>query len=807
MEADAAPSLDARAALTSGRDMWSTAACEPLGIQSVRMSDGPMGIAGGRVDERDIALLTPSPTALGASWDPDLVFKVGGLVAVEARQRGVDLVLAPNVNLARSPLTGRLFEMFSEDPYLTGALGGAWISGLQAGGVGAAVKHFVANDSETDRHAMNSVVDEATLRQVYLQPFEHAVRAGAWTLMTAYNRINGEWCSGARRLLTDVVKGEWDFDGVVLSDWFGTHDTIADAEGGLDLEMPGPARRFGPAIAQAVREGDLSAERLDDAVARVARLAGRVANRPAAPTMTSEDRLALLERATIEGFVLLRNEGLLPLAPGSGRIAVIGPNALTPCLQGGSFARIAVDPDRPDPVAAISARFGTYTVTAARGLASDSRLPPLHRCDIRTADGEKGVLLEILNEGGDVVFSEVRDTSLLIWFAEMPGLGRLDQSGGLRIRTRFTAHKSGTHRFLFGGTGVTRFLIDGIEVGSHDPQVAPADIMGALMRGDSAAFSRDLQTGDAVDLEYVMRFEPARAQGVWFGCAEPEPAEMTAEAIALAREADAVVLIVGESQDAALESVDRTTTHLAPAQVALIESVCAANPRTLVVVNAARPVAMDWAALPAAILQVWFPGQEFGPALAKVLAGDEEPGGRLPLTFAAAEADYPVFDLTPDAAGDLNYNEGDAIGYRGLLVAGKASRYPFGFGLGYADIVLTKADVAGDAVEPTFSAMVENRSARSGKVVVQLYMEPVDQDGAFLAPRLVAFSAARIAPGSVETLTLSPDTLARRVWDVSQACWQAPRDGCRYTLGLSSEDRRFQFTVGDDQTARISVIG
>lgn len=789
-------SLDDRAALTSGRDMWSTQPCEVAGAASVRMGDGPMGIASARIDERDIALLTPCPLALGASWNPELTWAVGELVAQEARARGINVVLAPNVNLARSPLAGRLFELFSEDPFLAGTMASGWIGGLQHQGVGATAKHFVANDSETDRHSMNSVVDEATLREVYLQPFEHCVRAGVWAVMTAYNRVNGTWCSSAEPLISDVLKREWGFDGVVLSDWFGTHDTVGDAGAGLDLEMPGPARHLGPAVAEAVRDGRISERRLRDAAQRVLRLAERTAAGPQTSPMTLADSRALLERATIEGCVLLRNEGLLPLTPGSGSLAVIGPNAATPCLQGGSFARIAIDPTRPDPLEAITARFAGTEIHHARGLAPDTRLPPLHACDIHAPDGEAGVLLEIRDEAGNSVFSEVRNTSLLIWFAEMPGFGRLDKSGALHIRTRFVARKSGVHRFLFGGTGTTLFTIDGVEVGLHDPQIAPADIIGTLTRGDSARVERTLEADEALALEYTMHFAPARAQGVWFGCAEPQADDELALALATARAADSVVLIVGESQDAALESVDRSTTQLAAAQVALIDAVCAVNPRTLVVVNAARPVAMDWADKAAAILQVWFPGQEFGPALARILAGDAEPGGRLPVSFAVVEAEYPAFDLTPGAEGELVYHERSAIGYRGLLAAGTPARYPFGHGLGFADIDLSLADVLDAGEQPVFRAVLRNHSDREGRAVVQLYIEPEAVDGTLGVSRLAGFRAVNVAAYSEAEVTLFADPLARRLWDQDAGDWHEPGTRSRYTIGLSAQDRRFTFAPG-----------
>jgi len=774
--------------------MWSTAQDAGLPIESVRMADGPMGIASGRVDEREISLLTPCPTALAASWDRDLIAQVGTLVGGEARQRSVDVVLAPNVNLVRSPLAGRLFEMFSEDPYLTGALAGAWIGGLQRQGVGAVAKHFVCNDSETDRHSMNSIVDETSLREVYLQPFGRCVEAGAWAVMAAYNRINGTWCSAASDLIGGVVKGEWGFDGIVMSDWFGTHG-VEDAAAGLDLEMPGPARHLGVGLAAQIDAGHLEEERLDDAVERLTRFAAR-AKAGRESTCAPSDPVAaraLLEAATVAGTVLLKNDGVLPLAPDSGTIAVIGPNATQPCLQGGSFARIAIEPGRPTPLQAITARFGA--VAHAEGVAVESRLPPLHQQTITAPGGERGVLVEILGAQGEALFAEVRDTSLLIWLAEMPVFGRLDKPGGIRVRTRLVAAADGVHRLYFGGTGLARLFVNGEEVARRDPKIAPADIMGALLRGDSDHIDRELRTGEALDLEYLMTFEPARAQGIWYGCRPPEPADRFAAAIETARNTSAAIVIVGESQDSALESVDRSTTGLASSHVALIEAVCAINPRTVVVVNAARPVAMPWADKAAAILHVWFPGQEFGPALASVLSGDAEPGGRLPLTFARNESDYAAFDLTPDAQGNLVYHEGLSIGYRHLVSSQTPAQFAFGHGLGYADIHLTHAErvVPSEDAAPRFLLRLENVCDRAGKAVVQLYFEPLRGDGAFAPIRLVGFASVKVEAGQIAEVILTPDEIACRLWNEETHSWRPFDLRGRYSVGISADERPYRF--------------
>jgi len=271
-------SVAEKARLTAGMGMWSTHPIPHSTLGSVTLSDGPMGITGGRVDERDIALLSPCGLALGASWDRQLVSRVGDVIGEEALRTGTQALLAPNLNLLRSPLAGRAFELFGEDPRHIAELGAAWIDGVQRQGVGCIVKHMVCNDSETDRRTMNVVVDEATLREVYFWPFEVAASRGVWGMLTAYNRVNGIYCAEQHQAISQWLKRDLDWDGLVMSDWFGTQNGPASFRAGLDLEMPGPARHMGDHLLPALMDTDSDARRLDDAAARLARLAERVSH-------------------------------------------------------------------------------------------------------------------------------------------------------------------------------------------------------------------------------------------------------------------------------------------------------------------------------------------------------------------------------------------------------------------------------------------------------------------------------------------------------------------------------------------------
>ena len=781
--------LDQAALLTAGAAMWATPAVPEAGIPAFTMSDGPMGIASGKVDERDIARLSPCATALGASWDVDLARRIGTLVGQEAVERGIDMVLAPNVNLARSPLAGRAFEYFSEDPLLAGVLGAAWIGGLQSTGTGSCAKHLVCNDSETARDTMNAVVDERTLREVYLLPFEFAARAGCARMLAAYNRVNGSYCAEQHHVLTEVVKGEWGYQGVIMSDWFGTHSTAPTLAAGLDLEMPGPARFLGAKAAAAVCEGSLAENRVHDAAARVANTAKRVTG-PKSQPLAADTVTALLEEAAAAGMVLLRNEGaLLPLDPASIQtLAVIGPNAAAPCFQGGTFAKISVRPDLASPIDAIRARFAPHcTVLFEPGVDPAPRLPFMPVAPAQNiGDGcTSGMTLEYFASpdcSGVPLTRETRDTNSLVWFAGMHDQARFSAGGSIRASGRFTATKTGTHRFHLGATGVSRMLVDGREV-LTTTECPPGDTMGVLKAGDSESAPVELAAGQAVEVVAEFTFTGARVHGLWYGIRAPGSGEELLDAAEeAARKADAVVLIVGETSDSSVESKDRPDTRLAAGQLELIARVTAANPRVAIVTNVGHAYDASWEDKAAAHLATWYPGEGFAAALAAVLAGDREPGGRMPVTIARSEADYPGYDLKPQADGTLPYTEGTRIGYRGVMAAGKTARHTLGAGQGYARFEWSHPAITPEGVSIT----VTNLSGRAGAEVVQVYRDTPE-------PSLIGFTKVRLEPGEAARVTVPLTRRRLSVW--SDDGWQLLAGGVAVRIARNAEDSGFMLAL------------
>ena len=781
--------LEDAAALTAGATMWSSVAMPDAGIVSFTMSDGPMGIASGKVDERDIARLSPCATLLGASWDEDLVRRIGALVGQEAVERGVDAVLAPNINLARSPLAGRAFEYFSEDPLLTGVLGACWIRGLQSTGTASVAKHLVCNDSETARDTVDVQVDERTLREIYLLPFEFAADAGCAGMLAAYNRVNGDYCAEQHHILTEVVKGEWDYRGAIMSDWFGTHSTAPTLNAGLDLEMPGPFRFLGPKAADAVEKGEVPASRVAEAARRVARLASDATGTKTRPYGDEEAR-ELLAEAAAAGFVLLKNEGdLLPLDPASaGRIAIIGPNSAAPCFQGGTFAKISVRPDLPTPEQSVRARYEAASeIVFAPGVDPAPRLPFMEVTPAKDiGDGAaSGMTLEYFPTSdcsGEPQTRETRDTNSLVWFTGMHDQVDFAKGGSIRASGSYRAKKDGEHRFHLGATGKARMFVDGRPVVATT-ETPPGDTMGVLKSGDSEGAAISLSAGQSVEITVEFPFEAARVHGLWYGIREPGSVEdMLREAEEAAAGADAVLLFVGETSDSSVESKDRPDTLLPAQQLTLIDRVCAANPRTVVIANVGHAYDASWEDKAAAHLAVWYPGEGFAAAIAAVLAGDMEPGGRMPVAIAREEGDYPAFHLKPDGDGKLFYREGTQLGYRGIAAAGKSARHTLGAGQGYTRFAWEDAQVEDGGI----SVLVRNIGTRAGSDVVQVYRDLPET-------ALVGFAKVTLEPGASQRVRVGLP--ARRFARWTDIGWAVPSGAVDVRVARDAADQGLALSI------------
>jgi beta-glucosidase len=675
------------------------------------------------------------------------------------------------VNLHRHPLGGRHFECYSEDPILSARLAVAYVRALQARGVAATVKHFVANDTEFQRHTISSDVPERVLRELYHVPFEATVHdAGAWAVMSSYNKINGTYAAEHEALLAGTLRGDWGFDGTVISDWFGTQSTAPSALAGLDLEMPGPPVHYGSALAGAVESGEVAADVIDEHVRRLLTLATRAgAGTPtrAAATTTVEERRALSRQLVSSSFVLLKNEGpVLPfeLSPGQ-TLAVIGPNAASTAIQGGGSARV-------NPVAvrsvfqALRDRLtpaGVHVVHE-RGCITWSSTPAL----------EGAFRLEYFaGTGFDAEDFEpvVRhsDDARLGSFTWLGSPGRSDSGLSasnwvMRAHVTVVPEDDGPWTFSLAQVGTARLLVDGTVV--IDARGEQARGQGFFGFGSEEAFGTiELQKGHSheVVVEYTKQ-AGVPLGGLMIGAIPPvaDDDELLRRAEMLASKADAVVCVLGTSAEWETEGHDRSSMDLPGLQDQLVRRLVLANSRTCVLVNAGSPVTMDWADDVAALAQIWFAGEQAGEGVADVLLGEADPGGRLPTTVPRRIEDTPAFPYYPGSDGHAPYGEGLLVGYRHYDTRFVEPRFAFGEGLSFSTFALSDLEVSvvgaigNEPLQPglegpplvRLTLTVHNTGGRTGSEVVQVYVRRLDRRSDEPEQQLRAFEKLSLGAGA-----------------------------------------------------------
>ncbi len=644
---------DQKAQILAGASFWRTIGIPKAGIEAQTLSDGPHGLRKqqGVADNMGLnssipATCFPTASALACSFDADLLREVGRALGEECRKEDVSVLLGPGVNIKRSPLCGRNFEYFSEDPLLAGALASAYIQGVQAQGVGTSIKHFAANSQEKARMISDSVVDERTLNEIYLRPFELAVRtAQPWTVMTAYNRLNGSYCSENPRLIQDKLRGEWGFKGACVTDWGALSDSVASVNAGLDLCMPGPRVDHSAAVARAQAHGKLAEGALDAAAAHVVELGLRHAHGRTEPyTCNMVEHARLARRAAASSAVLLKNEGALPLVPDV-HVAVIGAFAKKPRYQG----------------------------------AGSSKINPFDLDDAWSS---------LLAAGVRATFS----------------LGYESQSGST---------------------------------------------------------SEDLL----------------------------QHAEETA------READVAIVFAGLPDRFESEGYDRTSMGMPAGHCLLIDRVCAANPRTVVVLCGGAPFDMPWRDKPAAILLMYLSGSQGGEAIADLITGRVSPSGKLAETWPERVGDTFLGSDFPVREREVLYREGLYVGYRYFEALDVRPAYPFGHGLSYARFAYGDVSVTCDDGQLTAHVPVRNVGSCDAAETVQIYVSP-QAPTVFYAPQALAgFAKATIPAGAERLVSVPLDGHAFGYWDVAHTCWRVDAGCYDVRAAASSADVRSTCTI------------
>ncbi len=804
-----------KVALTHGNSTMTVAANPAKGIPTeFTISDGPFTV---RADLRresfahlrrdddltDASTVFPSLSALASTWDPDLARRFGEAMGAEARDRGKDMVLGPGVNIARTPLCGRNWEYLGEDPCLAARFAVPIVQGMQSKDVAACVKHFAVNGQERNRQGVDERPDERTLREIYLPAFEAAVKeGGALTVMNAYNKLNGTFCSHNAYLNRSILKGEWGFPGLVVTDWGSLHGTVEGALGGTDLEMNAgrSIRFFKEPLLKAVREGKVPEARLDDMARRVlyvqAKL-GKLDGRPRAEgARNTPEHRALAREIAADGMVLLKNDrALLPLeAKNLRRVLVVGQNAVARQCPGGWSAE-GKPPYEVTPLEGLKAALPGVEVVYAPFPAPSTAFAALPDAVLLEENPSKTNDTGMRDMGWAwerFANDRLEGAPVARGFVRAPALPAKEKGTdfSVRWRTRFRAPETG--RYVFGLTcdDGARLLLDG------KPLIDEWQ--------DGAARTRSAEVTLEAGRDYALTLEYRQAGGdaaLAFGWRLPSEAGADYSAlVAEARRADAVLLFTGtrhgHGRALECEGDDRPDMRLLPQDDAAIRALVGVNPRTAVILHAGSPLALPWADRAHTLLLMSYSGQEAGNALADVLLGRREPAGRLPCTWPKRLEDSPAHALGDYARDVAHHKEGLLVGYRWFDAKGIEPLFPFGHGLGYATFAFGAPEVAMEGDGVTLRVPVANVSARPGAAVVQVYAEPPAEGAVARAPRqLRAFAKLRLTPGETQTatLTLAPRDFA--YWDVTLPGWRREAGIFTLAVGASSRDLRQRVAV------------
>ena len=788
--------LKEKVAFLSGIDNWHTSAVERLGIPSITMTDGPHGVRLNQPEANRIygpATSFPTGVSMASSWDPELIERVGEALGEETRAMECDILLGPCVNIARHPLAGRNFESYSEDPYLAGRIGIGFVKGVQSQGIGTSLKHFACNNQETERGRGSSEIDERTLREIYLPAFEAIVKeANPWTVMCAYNRINGVYASQNNHLLNDILKEEWGYEGVVISDWGANHTTVESVAGGLDIEMPGPAKYYGNLLVEAVNNWQMDEKVIDASVRRILKMIFKT-SKLSAPSMLPKGSLNTPEHQTLarelaeQSMVLLKNEGqILPLnLSGVRRIAVIGPNAAEASIGGGGSSFLE-PPYRISPLAGLKAKLGSQVqVDYEPGCDNLVDLPPLK--DNYVTGGLSAQYFNNPSFEGSPAAERIESKMEFWWFEHGPipefhGPFSGRWSGSLSVPT------SGNYTFCLINTGISRLYLDGKLLVEKSMENNPAPFpVGRSTVEVKLANDKPYQ----LTLEFVKPASDrlAHLRLLFAFTPKAEEDDRLARAVKLAKESDIALLFVGNPEGYESEGNDRPNIDLPGRQNELIAAVAAANPRTIVVLYSGVPVAMPWLDDVPALLDGYYPGLEGGHAVANVLTGEVNPSGKLSVTFPKKLADTPAFINFPGNR-QVYYGEGIFVGYRYYDQREIEPLFPFGYGLSYTQFELSDFQVMNyvNPDEPVHASVkVKNIGKVKGKEVVQLYV--TDKLSSLPRPpkELKGFKKVSLAPCETMTVDFYLDQRAFAFYDPQSSDWIVEPGEFELLIGCSSK--------------------
>jgi beta-glucosidase len=802
--------LDEKVSLLSGFNSWYTNKIEKKNIPSIKMSDGPNGVRGDSNSGKSSACF-PCAISIGSTWDLSLIKDIGIALGEEAQAKDVDVLLGPTINIHRHPLGGRHFESFSEDPFLTGKIATNYVQGVQSKNVAACLKHFVGNDTEYERHSISSNIDAQTLREIYLLPFEMGIKEGnAKVVMSAYNKLNNIFCSSHQELLIKILKEEWGFDGYVVSDWGAALETIENANGGLDLEMPGPSNVWGKALIDAVEASEVSEKLIDDKVKRILTVA-EFSNRFQKSEIRAEQAIdqpqhrLLLRKAAADGMVLLKNEGSLPLKKNIKKLAVIGPNALEAQIIGGGSASL-----RPHyqihPLEAAQERLGHETeILYSKGCHTHKYLPKINE---ELMEEKDGFLVEYFdgNQFDKNLILEERLTGSKFWVFEGFAKDVISKEERPDISVRFScAYKpdiSGLHEFEIFGIGKCRLLIDGNELIDNWTSMDPGEAFFTFGSASKKGVI-NLQKGEAYKIEVQYKFEGS-FPAVYIGCQAPDDVDIFQEALETASHADDVILIVGTNSDWETEGNDRADFNLPANQNKLIEAILEVNQNTVVVINTGSPIHMPWEKKAKAIIQTWFAGQEFGNALVDILSGEVNPSGKLPTTFPVKIEDTPAYKNYPGKDLQMNYDEKLLVGHRWYEANSMKPLFCFGHGLSFTSFNYQNLEVTtGSDFVVTCKFEIQNTGDISGLEIAQCYVGFASPLPGEPYKTLQGFIKEEIGANELKKVEIKLRPRNFSYWSVETNTWQIREGSYQILIGSSSENILLQTNINLEQALEV----
>lgn len=807
--------FEEKVSLLSGKDFWVTNPVERLGIPSIKYSDGPNGARGALFKDGLASACFPASVSLAATFDKGLVASIGKALAEETRTKGASVLLGPTVCPHRDPRGGRNFESFSEDPFLAGELASEYIRGLQQQGIGATIKHYAANEQETKRFTVNACLSQRALREIYIKPFEIAIKkSDPWAVMTSYNAVNGTHSDMNEYLIERILRNQWGFQGLVVSDWGGTNSTVESLNAGLDLEMPGPgSHRTLNKVHTALENGEVSEKTLNARVQKNLEMlvkAGKFMD-PEIPAEAAVDRpehRALIRKAGAEGVVLLKNEAsILPLQKEKLRsIALLG-LAKEFLGHGGGSASVNAH-HKVTPYHALEEALGdTVELKYALGADIVRNLDTL-KADVVDEDGNPGFTARLHTTDSDrPTVSNNRAGYFLS--VQQANLSSVTFTGS------FTPSVSGNHYISFVTVAASRVTINEEEVfGAQD---ASADVMAFLfgtasdtrkqyhfVAGQSYAIKIEATAlaGGTSDLTALAH--PVVGFSLGFAFEADFATDLCSVAVEKAQTSDVAILFVGNTPAWETEGYDRDGLAL-PKDGSLdrLVSGCASvNPNTIVVNMTGSPISMPWVDDVKAVVQAWFPGQEAGYAITDALLGRVNPGGKLPVTFPKRIEDAPTYGNFPGSIEKLqvDYKEDIFIGYRHYDQHPETVLFPFGYGLSYTTFDITDANLSTTKVKPSdsfdVSACVHNTGSATGSEVLQVYVGPAEEEVSTCplarAKKILAgwVKIQNLKPGDKEIVSTTVSVKdSMSYWDEAKYRWIVPKGSYIVYIGTSSAEK------------------